>query len=117
MEIVVDLQAVTVILAAADDTDHFALRVADPGASASSEADVHRLGDVLVASNTGRLEDADRAFVRPDAVRFFAEGQVDEGWASRFGAMCAFAGEKGWMDPTGWIQAHVVWPAVTPAVP
>lgn len=112
MELVVDLERVTVVLGEPEDTRRFAVRVGAPkGASPAAEADVHRLGDVLVAANVGRLDATGDAFIRPDAVRFHAAGQVGDDWEQRFAAMCAFAAERGWLDPAdGAIQAHVEWP-------
>jgi hypothetical protein len=111
VEMVVDLQRVTVVLAEADDTGRFAVRVASPDeASPHSTADVHRLGDVLAAAKVGHMAESGEAFIRPEAVRFHAEGQVGEGWDERFAGMCDFAASKGWIDPGGSIQAHVEWP-------
>jgi len=115
VEFVVDLKAVTVVLADPEDTKHFALRVRSvDGASAKVGADVHRLGDVLVSANAGRLVGPHQAFIRPDAVRFHAEGQVADDWPERFDAMCAYAATKGWINPEGWIEAHVEWPEDPP---
>lgn len=112
MELVVDLETVTVVLAGPTDTTRFCVRVGGPStASPEVAADVHRLGDVLVAAGVGRLGPTGDAFVRPDAVRFHAAGQVDDGWDERFDAMCRDAEEKGWVDPDGGIQAHVEWPS------
>lgn len=112
MELVVDLERVTVTLADPGDTRHFAVRVGAPAtASPGVEADLHRLGDVLVAAGVGRLGETGDAFVRPDAVRFHAAGQVDEGWDEQFEAMCRFAADRGWVDEVdGGIRAHVEWP-------
>lgn len=111
MELVVDLEKVTVVLAAPSDTERFCVRVAaPPTASAEVAADVHRLGDVLVAAGVGRLGPTGDAYVRPDAVRFHAAGQVDDGWDEQFESMCRDADEKGWVDADGGIQAHVQWP-------
>jgi hypothetical protein len=90
----------------------------DPLAEAAT--DRHRLGDVLEATGAGRLADDGEAFIRPDALRFYAEGQVAEDWPERFAAMCEFASTKGWTDASGWIQGHVEWPpgwAGTPSSP
>lgn len=111
MEVVVDLERLTVTLAGAEETGRFAVRVAGPpDASGTSAADVHRLGDVLAAAGAGRLGPDGDAFIRPDAVRFHAAGQVGEGWEERFAAMADHTAAKGWTADDGWIQAHVVWP-------
>jgi hypothetical protein len=111
VEIVADLQSLTVTLAGAEDTGKFAVRVAGPpDASGQRDADVHRLGDVLAAAGVGRLGPGDHAFIRPDAVRFNAAGQVGEGWEERFAAMVDDADSRGWTADDGWIRAHVEWP-------
>ena len=111
MELLVDLAAVTVVLGEPEDTGNFNVRVVGPpGSSPGSDADRHRLGDVLAAANVGRLDAGGDAFVTPDAVRFHAAGQVDADWTERFDAMCAYATAKGWVDADGAIQAHVEWP-------
>ncbi|MHB1584593.1 MAG: hypothetical protein ACYCU7_11185 [Acidimicrobiales bacterium] len=112
MELVVDLEKVTVVLAGPADTERFSVRVAaPPTASPEVAADVHRLGDVLVAAGVGRLGPSGDAYVRPDAVRFHAAGQVDDGWDDQFESMCRYAEEKGWVDADGAVQAHVEWPS------
>jgi hypothetical protein len=67
----------------------------------------------LVDAAAGRLE-GDHAWITVDAVRRMAEGRVGPGWDADFEAMLAFAGSKGWLDPTGAsIQAHVEWQGAT----
>ncbi len=108
---VADLETLAVTLAEAEDTGHFALRVAGPpGASGGREVDVHRLADVLAAAGVGRLGPGGDAFIRPEAVRFHAAGQVGAGWEERFSAMVDYAASRGWTADDGWIQAHVEWP-------
>jgi hypothetical protein len=112
VEFVVDLEKVTVLLHTPSDTERFAVRVVSPlTASQQSPADVHRLGDVLVASHVGRLDDGGDAFVDPRAVEFHAAGQVGGEWDQAFAAMCRYAGDKGWVDESdGFLQAHIIWP-------
>jgi hypothetical protein len=106
MELVVDLDRVTVVLGAPEDLEHVAVRVGAPAdASASSAAAVHRLGDVLVAANVGRLAADGTALIRPDAVRFHAAGQVDASWEARFAVACASAAAR-----DGTLRADVIWP-------
>lgn len=118
MELVVDLARVTVVLARADELDELVVRVgAPPAASADSEADAHRLHDVLVATNVGRLVDTGRAVVRPDAVRFHAAGQVSGTWEGGFARFCrhrrpadAATATATETETEGWVQAPVAWP-------
>ena len=99
-----------VVLREPEDTGAFALLVAGPAdASASSQAE--HLARVLQATGVGRLASDGHAFVVPDAVRFMAAGQVDNGWDERFETMLSYAATKGWLDDDGAIQAHVVWPS------
>ena len=106
MELVVDLERVTVAVSAFDDVDRLVLRVAGPAdASAGSEASVHRLADVLASAYAGRLVSAAHALVRPDLIRFHAAGQVDDDWERRFAARWEGDGPAG--DGIG---APVLWP-------
>jgi hypothetical protein len=111
VELVVDLDKVTVVLAGADDVSALTVRVAEPSdASPDSHATVHRLGDVLEATYVGSLEDVRAAFVRPDALVFHAAGQVDDGWELRFAARCHELAQAGRTDADGRLRAPVVWP-------
>jgi hypothetical protein len=86
---VVDLEKVTVTLSDALDLGAFGVLVkAPPHASARSEPTVHRLGDVLAATNVGTLQPDGTARLRSDAVAFHAAGMVDEEWERRFGLLC-----------------------------
>lgn len=108
MRFVVDLDKVTVVLADACDVREASVVVASPShASAASEATVHRLADVLAATNVGTLEPDGTARLRADAVLFHAAGQVDDDWERRFGDTCVdFAGGVVYGAP-----ASVVWPS------
>ena len=89
MRFLVDLERVTVVLAEAGDVREVSVVVAAPlHASAASEATVHRLADVLAASNVGTLEEDGRARLRADAVLFHSAGEVDEDWERRFAQAC-----------------------------
>lgn len=105
-----DLDAVVVTFGDVEDVDHVTVRVASPPtASAADEAAVHRLGDVLAATNVGELEHAgsQRAWVNPAAARFHAAGQVAEGWTERLDARCAESVARG--GPPS-LEARVRWP-------
>lgn len=108
-----DLERVTVVLSAPEDVDRLTVRVASTrGTAPATPADVHRLADVLEAAHVGRLDGPDDAFVAPEAVRFHAAGQVDDGWDDRFLRLCERAGGAGGVDPPdGFVRAKVVWPA------
>ena len=115
MQLVVDLARVTVVLAEADHVEGLALRVGAPAlASARSEADVHRLGDVLASANIGRLVDPGSALVRADAVRFHAAGQVDDGWVERFAQLCRFQSTDAAGGDEDWVEVPVCWPEDPP---
>lgn len=110
MELVVDLQAVRLALADPEDLGRFSVRVGVPAsASAAVPDDVHRLHDVLVSAHAGRLDDDGHALIEPESLRFYAAGQVDEGWEEAFAAMVAGAAAHGWVKD-GLIRAHVTWP-------
>jgi hypothetical protein len=111
VELVVDLDKVTVVLAGADDAEQLAVRVAVPAdASPDSHATVHRLGDVLEATYVGRLADPTLAYVRPDAIVFHAAGQVGDDWELRFADRCTSLAGEGQTDADGWLPAPVAWP-------
>lgn len=112
MEFVVDLTKVTAVLVDVDDVSTHRVRVAaPPDASPVSTETVHRLGDVLRATNVARLEDEDVAWIRPDAVRFHAAGQVPDDWDERFASVC-----RGAKSAAGEVElrAAVVWPGGGP---
>jgi hypothetical protein len=129
VQLVVELESVSVTLDEPDDTGRFSLRIeGPPGATPATH--LHRLGDVLEGLGLGRLdakahEQAHAAethtdapahgevdvFIARDPLRFWAAGQVADDWDQRFDAMCEYAASKGWVDPTdGALQAHVEWP-------
>lgn len=110
MEVVVDLEKVVVTFRSIGDLDTAVVVVAVPStASPDDEAVVHRLGDVLAATNVGELEatGARRAWINPVAARFHAAGQVDAEWSDRVEARCARSAERG--GPHA-LEADVVWP-------
>ncbi len=115
MELVVDLERVTVVLANPADVTDLQVRVGAPDrASASAEADVHRLHDVLAAAYVGRLDAPRQAVVRADAIRFHAAGQVDDRWEERFSGLCGaraavVEGAEGLS-----LRAPVRWPGDSP---
>ncbi|HEX3946747.1 MAG TPA: hypothetical protein VHW47_03540, partial [Acidimicrobiales bacterium] len=92
MEIVVDLETGVVALAGPGDMKGFAVRVGEPsGASGAVTGDRDRLAGILTSVGVGRIGGTGDAFVRPDAVRDLAAGQVGEDWAEGFAGMCAYA--------------------------
>ncbi len=109
VEFVVDLDKVTAVLVDVDDLSAYRVRVAaPPDASPLATERVHRLDDVLRATNVARLEDEGEAWLRPDAVRFHAAGQVPDDWDERFDAVCRAAATA---DGAVALRAVVVWPA------
>ncbi len=110
MRFVVDLEKVTVVLAEAGDVREVSVVVAAPAhASAASETTVHRLADVLAATNVGTLEQDGTAHLRADAVLFHAAGQVDDDWERRFREVCEDR-------PHGSVlaaPATVIWPSAS----
>jgi hypothetical protein len=111
VEVVVDLGAVTVVVAHPEELATLSVRVAaPPTASPAVPEDVHRLSDVLEAAHTGRVGSDGSAFVDPAALRFHAAGQVDDGWEVGFSRMLELAAEHGWVAEDGYLQAHVTWP-------
>lgn len=104
MELVVDLDAVTVVLRDAARVDELTVVVAAPAdASASSQAAVHRLHDVLEAAGVGSLVADGSAIVRTDALVFHAAGEVGDDWAGRLRAASIPT------DPST-VPARVRWP-------
>ena len=114
MELVLELESVSVTLAEPDDTKHLSVRVSGPpGAAPATHAE--RLERVLSGLHLGRLGRDGDARLNRDALRFRAAGEVSDDWDARFEAMCGYAESKGWVDPVdGALQAHVEW---TPGVP
>lgn len=108
MEFLVDLDKVTAVLVDVDDLSVYRVRVAAPlDASPHATEQVHRLDDVLRATNVARLVDEEAAWLRPDAIRFHAAGQVPEDWEQRFDAACRAATTAGGEVA---LRAEVVWP-------
>lgn len=108
MRFVVDLERVVVILADPEDLTQVSVVVAAPGtASAASPSTVHRLAEVLAATNVGTIGADGTATLRADAVRFHAAGQVGGEWERRFAELCRD-------DEAGSVvaaAAPVFWPA------
>jgi hypothetical protein len=65
--------------------------------------------EVLERSGLGRMQDADTAFLDVAALRAAAEPLATApDWASRWDAMVAGAGDKGWLSDDGAsLQVHV----------
>jgi flavin reductase (DIM6/NTAB) family NADH-FMN oxidoreductase RutF len=62
------------------------------------------------------LDDADHAWVRPDAVRAISPFAGRHEWEDGFAAMVGFAGKHGWVDAQGRIRAHIERAETPPAV-
>lgn len=110
MEVVVDLDKVVVTFRDMENLDTVAVVVAVPStASSADDAAVHRLADVLAATNVGELEGtgAHRAWINPAAAQFHAAGQVDPGWTGRVEDRCARSAGRGGRHA---LEAEVVWP-------
>lgn len=108
MELVVDLDAVTVVLRDVARFGELAVVVSvPPDASGDSDAAVHRLHDVLEASGVGMLDPSGAATVRVEALRFHAAGEVDDDWDRRF--------SEAWADRLAGegtlVRAPVRWPS------
>lgn len=109
MRVVVDLDKVVVVLREVGDVTRATVEVVAPArASGAREATVHRLADVLGATNVGTLDPDGAARLRTEAVRFHAAGDVDEDWERRFAAACEKDG--GDVDV---VRARVIWPEST----
>jgi len=105
MRVVVDLEKVVVVLRDADDVAQATVVVASPlSASAARAATVHRLADVLAATNVGRLDPDGSARLRAEAVRFHAAGEVDDDWERRLSCACQKDGDG------DVVPATVIWP-------
>lgn len=53
------------------------------------------------------LDDADHAWVRPDAIRAISPFAGQPDWENGFAAMLGFAVKHGWVDAQGRIRAHI----------
>lgn len=107
MRVVVDLEKVVVVIADVDDVSQASVVVVSPSnATAASSATVHRLADVLRATNVGTLEPDGTARLRAEALRFHAAGQVGEDWERRFATVCVADGDGAVVAGS----APVIWP-------
>ncbi len=70
--------------------------------------DRHAVGALLARVGAGSLA-GDNAFIEPATVERLAAGSVGADWEARFAGMLAYAEEKGWIDASGAVQAHVEW--------
>ncbi len=62
------------------------------------------------------LDDADHAWVRPDAIRAMSPLAGRPDWEEGFARMIGFAAKHGWIDMQGRIRAHIELAANPPAV-
>jgi hypothetical protein len=107
MDVVADLTAAqpAVTLDQPDDLGSFKVLAVAPGEDAAALA--------RALDGVGTLAGDGHAFIAVEAVRRLAGDRAeDPEWAAGFDKMLAYAGSKGWMDPSGTaIQAHVEWQA------
>jgi hypothetical protein len=105
MDVVVDLTSAPpgVSLAEPEDLGSFKVLALSPAPDPDGLAGA--LGGV------GTMAEDGHAFIDVDTVRRLAGARAeDPAWSEGFGKMLAYAGSKGWMDPSGTaIQAHVEW--------
>jgi hypothetical protein len=105
MDVVADLTATPpgVTLAEPDDLGSF--KVLARGAQDDRAALERALEGVGTVAEDGN------AFILVEAVRRLAGERADDpAWSEGFEKMLAYAGSKGWIDPSGTaIQAHVEW--------
>jgi hypothetical protein len=111
MDIVADLTAAPPSVALADPDDLGSFKVLAIAPSPQPESLAQALDGV------GTIAEDGHAFIAVDAVRRLAGDRAsDPEWSSGFDKMLAYAGSKGWMDPSGTaIQAHVEWSEPSPA--
>jgi hypothetical protein len=93
-----DLRTGAVTLDEVDDVGGFHVEVA------GGPPDDGRLAEALAPH--GHV-DGDHAWIRPEAVVALAGREHDADWRRRFDGMVAYAREKGFLDASGAIRAHV----------
>jgi hypothetical protein len=99
--IVIDLAGRSVTLAQPDDFGAFSVQVL-------GDAEEGALPAVVSETHLGRMApDGMHVVVDPVTVRALAGTSVDDGWDAGFGAMCAYAAGKGWIEADGGILAHI----------
>ena len=105
MDVVVDLTSAPsgVSLAEPDDLGSFKVLARSPAPDPD--------GLAAALDGVGTVAEDGHAFIDVDAVRRLAGPHADDpAWSDGFAKMLAYAGSKGWMDPSGTaIQAHVEW--------
>lgn len=105
MDVLVDLTAAPASVTLADPRDLGSFKVL------AHAAQPHP-GELRRAlEGVGTVAEDGHAFIEVDAVRRLAGDLAeDPGWSEGLEKMLAYAGSKGWMDPSGTaIQAHVEW--------
>ncbi|MGE4425448.1 MAG: hypothetical protein AB7G37_03230 [Solirubrobacteraceae bacterium] len=100
MRVVVGPGRDEVVLADAEDLTRFHVQV-HPGIP------VDALGDLVHGTRLGHMDGEDVA-VAPHAIRRLA-GERSATWESDLEAMIAFAAQRGWVTPQGYVRAHVEW--------
>jgi hypothetical protein len=102
--VVIDVAQRSVTLTEPDDFTAFSVRVEGAGGPEVLES-------VVAESGLGRMQpDGSHVVVLPVAPRALAGIAATEAWDEGFGAMCAYAAGKGWVEADGGILAHVEWP-------
>lgn len=102
--VVTDLAQRSVTLMEPDDFTAFSVRVEGPGGPEALES-------MVGESGLGRMQpDGSHVVVHPVALRALAGVSATPAWDEGFGAMCAYAAGKGWVEADGGILAHVEWP-------
>ena len=104
-----DLESIVVRLVEPSDLTTFDV-VIDAPADATPATQGHRLGDVVAARHLGTVGEDGAVWVDPAILQFLSAGAVDEGWDEALAVMIRQATTRGWVDESGWIRAHVVWP-------
>ena len=105
MDVLVDLTAAPPRVTLAEPRDLGSFKVL----ANSAQAQPTELSRAL--DGVGTVAEDGNAFITVDAVRRLAgDLAADPDWNAGLDKMLAYAGSKGWMDPSGTaIQAHVEW--------
>jgi hypothetical protein len=105
MDVVADLTVTPAAVSLTEPDDLKSFKVLARAPSPEPE------GLAKALEGVGRLAEGGDAFIEVEAVRRLAGNRArDPEWSAGFEKMLAYAGSKGWMDPSGTaIQAHVEW--------
>jgi hypothetical protein len=98
MRIVIDLSESRVHLVDPADFSRFSVGVEGEG----------DLAEVVRQAGLGHLkDDGEHVVVDPVALRALAGPAATDEWDEGFAGMCAYAADKGWVEPDGGIVAHI----------